>query len=68
MVHPAHGKGNGNGRSERGQRGQRVNLRLIRHVVALVLLVTLADACLLVALVIKPFSEPLSWSIACWTA
>jgi hypothetical protein len=50
------------------KRGQRVNLRLIRHVVALVLLVTLADACLFVALVIKPFSEPLSWSIACWTA
>jgi hypothetical protein len=61
MVQQVHG-------NSRSERGGRVNLRLIRHVVALVLLVTLADACLLAALVIKPFSEPLSWSIACWTA
>ncbi|GFZ47113.1 hypothetical protein JCM24511_04855 [Saitozyma sp. JCM 24511] len=61
MVQQVHG-------NSRSERDERLNLPLIRHVVALVLLVTLADACLLAALVIKPFSEPLSWSIACWTA
>ena len=41
---------------------------LVRHILALVVLVTLADICLLFALVIKPFSERLAWDLACETA
>lgn len=43
-------------------------LRILRHVLALVLLMLLADVCLLVSLLVKPFSEPEAWSLACWTA
>ncbi|KAK8844051.1 hypothetical protein IAR55_006845 [Kwoniella newhampshirensis] len=40
---------------------------LIRHTVALVILIILADVCLLGALAVRPFSESVSWDIACWT-
>lgn len=45
-----------------------LNLRLMRHVLALVVLVALADICLLFALLVKPFSESIAWRIGCWTA
>lgn len=27
-----------------------------------------ADMCLLVSMVVRPFNEELAWGIACWTA
>ncbi|WVQ93203.1 hypothetical protein IAU59_000267 [Kwoniella sp. CBS 9459] len=42
-------------------------IRLIRHTIALLALISIADLLLLVALVIKPFSEAKSWALACWT-
>ncbi|WVF65533.1 hypothetical protein IAT40_000261 [Kwoniella sp. CBS 6097] len=41
--------------------------RLVRHTVALFVLISLADLLLLIALVVKPFSEARSWALACWT-
>ncbi|OCF40940.1 hypothetical protein I317_05218 [Kwoniella heveanensis CBS 569] len=42
-------------------------IRLIRHTIALFVLISIADLLLLVALLIKPFSEARSWALACWT-
>ncbi|WRT69079.1 uncharacterized protein IL334_006062 [Kwoniella shivajii] len=41
--------------------------RLVKHTIALVILVILANNSLLFALVIKPFSEDRAWKLACWT-
>ncbi|ORY28785.1 hypothetical protein BCR39DRAFT_533849 [Naematelia encephala] len=45
-----------------------LNRRLISHTLALIPLISIANTFLLFALLIKPFSEPSSWSLACWTA
>ena len=45
-----------------------INLRLISHTLALVVLISLANLGLLLALLVKPFKEAWSWSIACGTA
>ncbi|WVR09049.1 hypothetical protein IAU60_006109 [Kwoniella sp. DSM 27419] len=44
-----------------------VNLRVVRHTLALSVLITLADLMLLVALVIQPFSDGTAWTLACRT-
>ncbi|EIW67079.1 hypothetical protein TREMEDRAFT_64948 [Tremella mesenterica DSM 1558] len=44
------------------------NLRLMVHTLALSGLILLANFCFILALLIKPFSEDKSWSVACWTA
>lgn len=46
----------------------RVNLRVVSHTLALVLLVSIANVVLLFALVVKPINENASWRIACGTA
>lgn len=42
--------------------------RLVLHTLALVFLISAANASLLVALIIQPFSEQASWDLACFTA
>ncbi|ORX39351.1 hypothetical protein BD324DRAFT_326897 [Kockovaella imperatae] len=41
---------------------------LVRHTLALCILVLLANAGLFLAVLIKPFSEKTAWELACWTA
>lgn len=43
-------------------------LRVTLHTLALIVLIALADVSLLLALLIKPFSEQTAWRLACWTA
>ncbi|CAD6587028.1 MAG: hypothetical protein TREMPRED_004628 [Tremellales sp. Tagirdzhanova-0007] len=43
-------------------------IRIIVHTLDLVVRVSFANVSLLVALIIKPVSEPASWELACWTA
>ncbi|WVW79368.1 hypothetical protein I302_101336 [Kwoniella bestiolae CBS 10118] len=42
-------------------------LRLIRHTIALIFLISIANVCLLFGVVIRLFSEDGSWELACWT-
>ena len=43
-------------------------LRIARHTLALILLMLVADLCLLVSMAVRVFDEGLAWGIACWTA
>ena len=45
-----------------------INLQLIVHTCALVILISLANLALLVALALKPINEGWSWALACGTA
>ncbi|WWC91203.1 uncharacterized protein L201_006145 [Kwoniella dendrophila CBS 6074] len=44
-----------------------INITLVKHTIALLFLVSIANICLLFALIVKPFSENKSWKFACWT-
>ena len=45
-----------------------LKLRVIAHTIALCVLISIADILLLLALLLKPFSEGLSWRMASDTA
>jgi len=45
-----------------------ISPRLVTHTIVLIVLVSIANTFLLVALLVKPFSEPVSWGMACWIA
>ena len=45
-----------------------INLRVVAHTLALLLLISLANVSLLLALLLKPVNEKWSWNLACGTA
>jgi hypothetical protein len=45
-----------------------INLQLVAHTCALVILISLANLALLLALALKPINEGWSWRLACGTA